>query len=67
MTITVCGEKRDYPAGTTAEELVAAERVDMPEYYTVIVNGEYLTAVEWGSRLIQDGDEVELIDFMGGG
>ena len=67
MKITVAGEKKEYADGLTVEQLVAAENVESPQYVTVTVNDEFLASEDRGTRVLQDGDEVEFLYFMGGG
>jgi len=67
MKITVAGEKKEYPEGLTVEQLIAAEKVESPLYVTVTVNDEFLASEDRATRVLQDGDEVEFLYFMGGG
>jgi sulfur carrier protein len=65
MTVTVNGEPRDLPDGETLRALVARFNM-VPEK----------VAIEWNRRLarpdkydlaLKDGDEVEIVTFVGGG
>ncbi len=67
MKITVAGEKKEYADGLTVEQLIAAENVESPLYVTVTVNDEFLATEDRKTRVLQDGDEVEFLYFMGGG
>ncbi len=67
MKIIVAGEKKEYPEGLTVEQLIAAENVESPLYVTVTINDEFLAMAERAARVLQDGDEVEFLYFMGGG
>lgn len=67
MKITVAGVVKDYPAGTTVEELLAAEQVEMPQYATVTINDDFVETADRTFRQIQEGDVVEFLYFMGGG
>ena len=65
MTVTVNGEARELPDGETLRALVARFNL-VPEK----------VAIEWNRRLarvdkydlpLKDGDEVEIVTFVGGG
>ena len=67
MTIIVAGDKKEYAEGLTVERLIEAENVETPQYVTVTINDEFLATEERATRVLQDGDEVEFLYFMGGG
>ncbi|MBQ7370684.1 MAG: sulfur carrier protein ThiS [Blautia sp.] len=67
MFITVAGIKKEYPEGLTVEQLIEAEKVETPQYVTVTINDEFLATEERTTRVLQDGEEVEFLYFMGGG
>lgn len=67
MTITVAGNKKNYEDGLTVSQLIAAEKVETPEYVTVAVNDEFVESGSFESTVIKDGDSVEFLYFMGGG
>ena len=67
MKLTVSGAGKEYAEGITVEELIAAENVETPLYVTVTINDEFLPSEERETRVLQDGDEVEFLYFMGGG
>ena len=67
IKITVGGERREVEEETTVEELLAIEKVEMPEYVSVSINEEFVLREDFGTRLIKDGDVVEFLYFMGGG
>lgn len=67
MIITVAGEKKEYKDGLTLPELLEAEQVESPEYVTVSINDEFVPGEEKESTILQDGDNVEFLYFMGGG
>ena len=66
MNVTVNGEPRDLPDGTTAAQLLALLKV-MPERVVVEVNLRILKRAELTDTLLQEGDQVELVQFVGGG
>ena len=67
MKITVAGEKKEYDDGLTVAKLVELENVETPEYVTVSVNEEFVENGDFASHVLNDGDEVEFLYFMGGG
>ena len=67
MTIVVAGERKEYSDGLTVDELIEAEKVETPQYVTVTINDPFLSNAERASRILQEGDVVEFLYFMGGG
>ena len=48
-------------------ELLAEQKVKMPDMVSVELNGQFLKRDEFERTLLKDGDQVELMYFMGGG
>lgn len=67
MTIKVAGEQKQMADGITVAGLIEAEQVENPQYVTVSVNEEFIDAGDFASRVLNEGDEVEFLYFMGGG
>ena len=67
MELTVAGQKKNYPDDLTIAALLEAEAVATPEYVTVAVNEELVDQGDFAGRVLKDGDQVELLYFMGGG
>ncbi|MCM1114967.1 MAG: sulfur carrier protein ThiS [Clostridium sp.] len=67
MTITVAGKKKEYAEGLTVKQLIEAEDVENPLYVTVTINDDFVKSDELETRVINDGDEIEFLYFMGGG
>lgn len=67
MKINVGGKQKEYDEGLTVTQLVAAENVETLEYVTVSVNDEFVDHKDFDSRVLNDGDTVEFLYFMGGG
>ena len=67
MTITVAGEKKEVKDSLTLPELIEQENVEMPEYVTVSINDEFVPTEEKAIKVLNDGDNVEFLYFMGGG
>jgi sulfur carrier protein len=65
MTITVNGTIQDAPAGTTVLKLLEARRL-APDKVAVELNRRLLRTEKYGT-VLKDGDEVEIVTFVGGG
>jgi len=66
MTLTINGESRDFPDGITLAALVAqlgmkADRV------AVELNLEIVPRPQWESTVLENGDKLEIVHFVGGG
>ena len=53
-------------AGKTIAEFLAATNYD-PKKIAVERNGEIVFKSQYGETLLQDGDSVEVVSFVGGG
>lgn len=67
MIITVAGNKKEYTEGLTVKQLIEAEDVENPLYVTVTLNDEFVQSDDLDKTVINDGDEIEFLYFMGGG
>lgn len=68
MKIKINGEKKVIEKeGITITELLAIEKVDMPETVSVEYNSEMLDRDKFDTQKVSDGDEIEFLYFMGGG
>lgn len=67
MTLTVAGKKKEYAEGLTIKGLIEAEQVENPLYVTVTVNDAFVPSAETETTVLQNGDTVEFLYFMGGG
>lgn len=67
MVIFVAGEKREYPDGLTVAQLIVEENVETPEYVTVTLGNRFLQKSELETTVLQNGDSVEFLYYMGGG
>jgi thiamine biosynthesis protein ThiS len=65
MNITVNGEPRDLPTGETVRALVARYNLT-PEKVAIELNRRLLRSEKYDTAL-QDGDEIEIVTFVGGG
>ena len=67
MKIKLGGQPRELPEGTSVAALLAHEQVENPQFVTVSVNETFVRPENFDTHLLQDGDEVEFLFFMGGG
>lgn len=65
MTVKVNGDARDLPDGETLRALVARYQLT-PEKVAVELNRRLVRAEKYDTPL-KDGDEVEIVTFVGGG
>lgn len=66
MNVTVNGERRDIPAGTTVEQLVG-QLTRAPSGVAAAVNGEVLPRRSWAATPLADFDQVEVVTAVQGG
>lgn len=67
MKITVSGEQKEYKDGLTVTELIELENVETPQYVSVSVNDDFVKSEEFQTHVLENGDVVEFLYFMGGG
>ena len=65
MTVKVNGEARDLPAGDTLRALVARYKLT-PDNVAIELNRRLVRSEKYDTPL-NDGDEVEIVTFVGGG
>lgn len=65
VQITVNGEDRSVSSATVSE-LLGTLTID-PRRVAVELNRNILPKGEYGSTLLQDGDRIEIVHFVGGG
>ena len=68
-TITVNGEEREVPVGTTVPDILRTMEID-PDYATgvaVAVDREVIPRQEWGDVALEEGDDVEVVRAQQGG
>jgi sulfur carrier protein len=66
MIVTVNGEPRELPEGTTVAALLEALAA-RPRGIAVAVDGEVLPRGEWPARSLPDGARVEVVAAIQGG
>lgn len=65
MTVKVNGESRDVPEGETLRALVARHDLT-PEKVAIELNRRLVRSDKYDTPL-KDGDEIEIVTFVGGG
>ena len=66
MQITLNGEARKFPAGTTLQGLVQALNLE-PERVAIELNRVIVRRDSWTSTVVEGGAEIEIVMFVGGG
>ena len=66
MELTLNGEKREVPEGTTVSKLLELLTV-IPERVVVEMNLTILKRAEHSQTILKEGDQVEIVRFVGGG
>lgn len=67
MTLVINGKRAEVPAGLTVSGLLTQQQVKTPEQLSVAVNDAILKRRDLDTTLLNEGDQVELLYFMGGG
>ncbi|MDP6491704.1 MAG: sulfur carrier protein ThiS [Kiritimatiellia bacterium] len=67
MTVQINGEATELGSEMTVTELLADQKVKMPDMVSVELNGEILDRSVFEGTVIKDGDSIEFLYFMGGG
>jgi sulfur carrier protein len=66
VTVTINGERRDIPSGTTVEQLIR-QVTDQVKGIAAAVNGEVVPRREWPAVALADRDQVEVVTAVQGG
>ena len=67
MNIIVAGAEKEAADGLTVAQLVIDEKVETPQYVTVTINDEFVESRDFEKTVLEDGDTIEFLYFMGGG
>ena len=67
MKLIINGETVDKVNAETITELLSDQKVKMPEYVSVELNGTILKRADFDVTPVTEGDTVEFMYFMGGG
>jgi sulfur carrier protein len=66
MKVFVNGEEKDLSDATSLSELIT--EIDLPVARIAIeLNREVVRRSDWGSTMLNDGDRIEIVHFVGGG
>jgi len=66
MTLRLNGEKKEIQDGLSVSGLLDVLKIE-PARVAVEVNLAIIKKDSYASHLLQDGDEVEIVSFVGGG
>jgi thiamine biosynthesis protein ThiS len=66
MEITLNGEKHTLKGDGNVLDLLKSLGID-PEKVAVELDRQIVRAPQWGSTLVKDGAQVEIVHFVGGG
>lgn len=66
MRVLINGAEQDIDAGTTVARLLE-DRGTVPEKVAVEVNRELVTRSTFAETILNEGDNVEIVTFVGGG
>jgi sulfur carrier protein len=64
--IKVNGEPQELEKSITLAELLVLNRITQPDMVSIQLNGEFVYKEDY-SRVVNDGDEIDFLYFMGGG
>ncbi len=67
MKLIVNGKEDNLSEGSTISQLLIEQEVKMPEMVSVELNGQILKRSEFENTILNEGDKVEFLYFMGGG
>ena len=66
MNIIVNGQDKDCSEGTTIEELLKVLGLE-GKVMAAAINMDIVKQDSWNTHRLNDGDKLELLDFVGGG
>ena len=66
ITVSLNGEPREVPAGLTLLGLLLHLKID-PQRIAVELNREIVRKPNWDSTPINNGAQLEVVEFVGGG
>lgn len=68
MKIRVNGKEQTFDgAQVFVGEMLKICKVSQPDMVSVQLNGEFVKRENYGATVVQEGDEVDFLYFMGGG
>jgi len=66
MFITINGERKEFPQNLSVAELLAHIEIDARKI-AVEKNLQLVKRTEYAQTKLNDGDEIEIVNFVGGG
>lgn len=66
VEVMINGERRQVPAGATILELLAELEIN-PERVAIEFNREILRRENWATTRVHGGEQIEIVQFVGGG
>jgi sulfur carrier protein len=66
MRLVLNGESIDIADGTTLSQLIISKGIE-EKVMAAAVNMEIVKKEDWKTRVLKDGEKVELLQFVGGG
>lgn len=67
MNLLINGESVEVNDGLSVVQLLKVCNVKMPDMVSVELNGNILNRASFDATLLNDGDHIEFLYFMGGG
>jgi sulfur carrier protein len=67
MKLVINGKDTQSKDNLSVTELLAEQKVKMPDTVSVEINGSILRRTEFDNTSLKEGDKVEFLYFMGGG
>ncbi len=64
--VTVNGEKKEFPPGTSVSELLKSIDID-ERYVAVELNRKIVPRKQFSEKLLMENDILEIVTFVGGG
>lgn len=66
LSITLNGERHEVPDATTLDRLI--DIFSLPKQRIAVeLNDQVVRRVEWPAAIVNDGDKIEVVHFVGGG
>ncbi len=65
--ILVNGNKQEIEQATSLTQLIKQNKVAQPDMVSIQLNGEFVNREAFDTTILNDGDEVDFLYFMGGG
>ncbi len=66
-TIKINGNTQEIEEGLSVLDLIKTNKVLQPEMVSVQLNQEFVNREDFGVTLVNNGDEIDFLYFMGGG